>query len=537
MSLNNKITLLLLAVYFFLLVVLTGQRIFFDIPELSTLQSQSDFNETDRIVRALEYQKVEVSRFAYDYGVWDDTYDYVQSRDQAYIDSNFIDDTFASLLLNGILIFDLQGELIWSRGYLEAAGEASAVNVERLFQPDFDLKELVLPNLDEPVQDAVSERELIPGEEHLLIVSRVSILPSEPVGVPRGTFVMVRAVNEDTLSLLSETTQQDFRLYQMEEVGNDPDLAALAPTLDKLARNQVHRTNGHGYRWLRNRHGEPVAMLRVSLSKAIYDRDLMDSATLLVLIVATLTMVITRFALQRLVLNPLSGVRRHLLAVRENANYSLRLDSQRHDEIGELARECDSLVDYVKVQEEYLRATNQDLTKRTLEDGLTEVANRRHFDVKIELLCRAYAQKRKPIFVVLVDVDYFKAYNDHYGHLKGDETLKAIADELLKNVRLNTDMVARYGGEEFAILLTETDVTGVKIVCEKLLEAIRTLNILHEYSETAPRVTISMGVAGWIPKDNESRIMVDAADKALYEAKDAGRDCVQYHIRDDSISR
>ena len=537
MSLNNKITLLLLAVYFLLLTVLTGQRIFFDIPELRALQNQSDFNEVDRVVRALEYQKVEVSRFTYDYGVWDDTYQYVQNRDQEYIESNYIADTFVSLSLNGVLIFDQDGALVWSGGYLGEEEGVVAVPVAELFPEGFELGSLALSDLDKPLAEAVSDRQLIPGETHPLIVSRVSILPSEPEGIPMGTFVMVRAVTDDIIELLAETTQQDFEIYQMEVVGNDPFLAAVAPTLDKLAEDRIYRDNGHGYRWLTDHNGNPVAMLKVNLSEAIYRDNVMDSVTILVLVVATATMLLIRIALQYLVLNPLSVMRSHLKTIRETANYSLRLDNQRGDEIGELARECDSLVDYVKVQEEYLRATNQDLTKKTLEDGLTEVANRRHFDVKIELLCRAYAQKRKPIFVVLVDVDFFKAYNDNYGHLKGDETLKAIAEELLKNVRLNTDMVARYGGEEFAILLTETDVTGVKVVCDKLLEAIRTLNIRHEYSEAAPRVTISMGVAGWIPTDAEAKVLVDAADKALYEAKAAGRDCVQYHIRDDSITR
>lgn len=119
MSLNNKITLLLVGVYLLLLTILAGQRIFFDIPELRALQSQSDFNEVDRIVRALQYQRVEVSRISYDYGVWDDTYKYIEIRDPEYIDSNYVPDTFASLSLNGALIFDLQGEEIWSGGYLE----------------------------------------------------------------------------------------------------------------------------------------------------------------------------------------------------------------------------------------------------------------------------------------------------------------------------------------------------------------------------------------------------------------------------------
>ncbi|MDX1694402.1 MAG: diguanylate cyclase [Ketobacteraceae bacterium] len=537
MNLNNKITLLLVAVYVLLLTILTAERVFFDIPELKSLQRQSDFNEMERVVRALEYQKVEVSRLAYDYGVWDDTWEYVNTRDPEYIASNFISDTFESLLLNAVLIFDRQGEVIWSGGHMATPEEDQEFPVSRLFPDGFDLAQLALELPDEKRREAVVRKEYLIGEEYLLIAARVSIMPTEPEGVPRGTLVMLRAVTPDIVDLLSETTQQSFSLYLMESVGNDKTLAALAPQIDKLGDEEIYRDNGHGYRWLRGEDGNPVALIRVSLSDAIYDNDLLDSVTVVVFIVATITMLLLRVVLQRLVLNPLSDMRGHLRRIRETANYSLRLENNRGDEIGDLSRECDSLVDYVKVQEDYLRAINQDLTKKAMEDGLTEVANRRHFDVKFELLYRAFAQKQQPIFVVLVDVDFFKAYNDNYGHLKGDEALKHVADELLKNVRLNTDMVARYGGEEFAILLTETDVTGVKIVCDKLLEAIRRLNIPHEYSRAAPRLTVSMGVAGWVPKDEDSKAMIDAADKALYEAKEAGRDCVQYHIVDDSITR
>lgn len=371
----------------------------------------------------------------------------------------------------------------------------------------------------------------------MLIVSQVSVLPTDAQGLPRGTFVMVRALTDDLIGVLADITQQSFTIHLVDQVGNDPGLAALAPVLDKLAHDAIHRVERKGYLWLKNAAGEPVAMLEVALSEAIYRDNRMNSETVLVLILATLTMLIVRIALQLLVLNPLHVIRTHLKTIRESANYSLRLHNTRRDEVGGLSRECDSLVDYVKAQEEYLLAINQDLTRKSLEDGLTEVANRRHFDVKIELLCRAFAQKRVPIFVVLVDVDCFKAYNDKYGHLKGDETLKAIAETLLKNVRVNTDMVARYGGEEFVVLLTETDIAGVKVVCEKLLQAVRMLNIPHEDSGASARVTVSMGVAGWTPKEDDALALLAAADKALYEAKAAGRDCVQYHIRDDSISR
>ena len=135
---------------------------------------------------------------------------------------------------------------------------------------------------------------------------------------------------------------------------------------------------------------------------------------------------------------------------------------------------------------------------------------------------------------MLVDVDQFKLYNDNYGHLKGDEALKLISSALLSNIRVSTDMVARYGGEEFAVLLADTDVSGVKVVCDKLLAAIRGLSITHEYVKSG-YLSVSMGVAGWVPNGGDREDLIQAAEVALGDAKKAGRDCAQIRIRDDSI--
>lgn len=534
MNLKNKVSLLLISVYLVLLIILVGQRWLFDIPELETLQKKSDFNEVERVVKALEYQQLEVSRFTYDYGVWNDSYEFMTTHDSEYIEENFVEDTFKSLAINAVLIFNSAGELIWSAGYSNGVLHDSS----KLFAGSAAHQQLGFTDLGSFLNKPLHEYGMMPGKHYPLIYSRVSILPTQAKGEPNGTFVMIRILTPEIVAQLSDTSQMEFNLYQIPDVGNNKELAALAPQLDLLPHNEVLRKSGYGYRWLKNLNGEPIALLQVKLSQAIYQPTIIDSVTAMVLILATVTMLFTRIVLEHLVIKPLEFTRNHLKKIRETANYKLRIETTRNDEIGELSRECDSLVHYVSAQEEYLKTINQDLTQKALEDGLTEVANRRHFDVKLELLWRAFSQSRNPLYLVLLDVDHFKAYNDNYGHLKGDETLKAIASVLLSNIRVNTDMVARYGGEEFVIILTETDMSGVKVVCDKLLAAIRMLNIPHEYSPVANRVTVSMGVAGWVPSGNDNPdTLISAADEALYHAKNAGRDCVQYHIRDDSISR
>lgn len=164
-------------------------------------------------------------------------------------------------------------------------------------------------------------------------------------------------------------------------------------------------------------------------------------------------------------------------------------------------------------------------------DGLTRIANRRYFD---ELLHKEWHRCRRnqlPLSVIFIDVDFFKRYNDFYGHSRGDECLKAIASTLKRNLNRPSDLVARYGGEEFICLLPETDIVGATLKAEELEIAVRTLAIPHEKSEVVPIVTISLGVATVkLVSGDDPYILVNAADRLLYGAKADGRGRVHSSI-------
>lgn len=159
-------------------------------------------------------------------------------------------------------------------------------------------------------------------------------------------------------------------------------------------------------------------------------------------------------------------------------------------------------------------------------DGLTGLANRRAFD---ELLSREWRRGLRlgsPLSVILLDIDHFKAYNDSYGHLAGDDCLRNVADALADAVR-STDFVSRYGGEEFACVLPHTDGQGAKEVAEKLRKAIETLAIPHQMSQVCGHVSISLGVASACPQlHQEPEELLNLADQMLYRAKDIGRNAV-----------
>jgi diguanylate cyclase (GGDEF)-like protein len=160
-------------------------------------------------------------------------------------------------------------------------------------------------------------------------------------------------------------------------------------------------------------------------------------------------------------------------------------------------------------------------------DGLTGIANRRYFD---EVLAREWdraKRSQRPISLIMLDVDWFKLFNDHYGHQAGDDCLKAIAQVLKTYVQRANELPARYGGEEFVVILAETDIKQAAAVAESLRAKVEALAIAHQHSPLA-RVTISLGVACVIPDmDTDAVALIKRADDALYKAKEKGRNQVQ----------
>lgn len=168
----------------------------------------------------------------------------------------------------------------------------------------------------------------------------------------------------------------------------------------------------------------------------------------------------------------------------------------------------------------------ESLSKR---DGLTNIANRRCFDDYLNQEWRRAARSRRPLSLIMMDIDFFKRYNDNYGHIAGDECLKQIAGALQKSVKRPEDLVARYGGEEFACILPETDAKGALRVANDLQESISSLGILHAFSTVADHVTVSIGGATIHPSPITSPgLLIETADRLLYGAKKKGRNQILY---------
>lgn len=204
------------------------------------------------------------------------------------------------------------------------------------------------------------------------------------------------------------------------------------------------------------------------------------------------------------------------------------LAQQRRDE-HDLAAHRDRLAELVAERTAELRAANSRLEELSRCDPLTGLANRRHFDELKEVEFRRALRRGQPLSILMCDVDYFKLYNDTYGHALGDQCLQEVA-EILSGVFCRAgELVARMGGEEFAVLLPGSDIVQARQAAERLRQALTARALTHETSQVAPHVTLSIGAAQFEPETMDRfDLLLQSADQALYRAKSLGRDRVAH---------
>ena len=196
--------------------------------------------------------------------------------------------------------------------------------------------------------------------------------------------------------------------------------------------------------------------------------------------------------------------------------------------------EVDSLIGFMfdiserkKAEEELIRLKIE-LERLSLTDGLTGIGNRRMFDQRLEIEWNDSRRSRKPLSLIILDIDYFKQYNDFYGHVGGDECLRSLADALKTVARRPRDVVARFGGEEFTLLLPETDEVMARKLAEECAEGITRLQIPHKKSSVSQFVTASIGVKTTVPAGGTTpRDFVEEVDRMLYAAKHNGRNRIE----------
>ncbi len=213
------------------------------------------------------------------------------------------------------------------------------------------------------------------------------------------------------------------------------------------------------------------------------------------------------------------------LLARIRAHSKSYLAQKERDQAYQTMREMQAQLKHMNAQ---LEKSNRELQRLSSLDGLTGLANRRQFDETLDNEWQRAMRTEMPLSLIFADIDYFKRFNDTYGHQAGDECLKQVARILQATVHRPADLVGRYGGEEFVMILPDTQADGALAVAEKILANVRKACIKHEHSDAADHVTLSIGVATLIPREGQDpEELVSTADRVLYRAKERGRNRIE----------
>lgn len=514
-------------------------------PAFHEIEADYARNNIDRVVRRLDAQRETIDFTVYDWSAWNDTYAFIQSGDPGYIESNLYPDTFANFGFDLVLFLDLEAQPVWARvfdfppdggfvdltdAYLDEALAATAGFTRRI-DPDQDI--------DDQQTSGIVQVDNIP-----VLFAMRPIVKSDGSGPHKGYVVFGQFLDEDLIARLSEQIVQSFSIEPVSGDGATADSDSY--TFEIIDQSSLSASKIYSIE------GTPSLRATAILPRNItaLGREITFYGVALLVLLCALLAAALLALFRRIVVKPIMSLKADISSISSAMDYSLRASIRNNDEIGALSREFNAMLGMIEsnnkellrlnaeltskhqkvleVQSE-LQAANTELKRLSEHDPLTGLSNRLALEKKLEQAWEILCRTGDPLTVMLADIDFFKLYNDHYGHQAGDETLKRVADILADAVQRKSDMAARYGGEEFLLVLPGTGVDDALEIAAALRERIVAARIEHSRSPIRPFLTISIGISSVVPNnDLAMEDLIRAADRALYRVKDQGRDNFGY---------
>ncbi len=490
------------------------------LPSFVELEQKSALDNVSRVVQSLDNELDHLDNLLNEWAAWDDVYNYVVTHDVNFARGNLNDDTLVTARVSLMGLYDSQGNTLFERALQLETREPQ--NISSLFArsgPYF--KPLITDN---PMANGCGVLKAAPG---IFLACWRPVLRSDRTGPPHGKVLMGRLIDAPLVRRLESQTQIKFNL-QFEhpasmQHGKKPDQWHGVATSNRLGnaivdvqdRKREFMLDWHMYDARRQPAGHLVLIVprRITLQGEEALHLALGQITASAAIAVLILLVLIHFTLIR----RLSSLARTVATISRNHHWERRTGVRGRDEIGHLA---DSVNGLLAVIEKHVA----ELRDLSLVDSLTGIPNRRSFDLRLDLEIQHHHRSSTTMALILIDIDHFKPYNDHYGHALGDTTLRQVAQALARSIRRSTDLIARYGGEEFVAILPHTDFAGTQLVIDKMRHAVASLSIPHAWSDTSAQVTISIGAVVGVPEDHTtSTEMIEAADNQLYCAKHGGR--------------
>jgi len=493
---------------------------FIQLPQLYLLESQSDLKDINRIKTVFNASAKSLGVVNYDNAVWDATHHYINDRNTDYIEDNFVLDTFKSLNINGLYIYDNDGNKIWGMAYNYENWQ------EMPFLPFEKPSRKVIEHILNPAQNYVDNSQkpithagLILLDNQLILFASTRVIKASLQGNSNGTMVFWRIISDDALAGLQQQAGIEFDITLIDIENATENLNSKGSYQSSSYRTE----KGIIYDTLPLKGRTHELQFSYKAPKRLFDAHWFNQTMIVTALIFAFTSYTVLMLVHIIIVRPLLRATNLVNAVIEKQDLTVRFNSNRKDELGGLFNLIDRLLSDVSSKEQELISHNKRLQKISKTDGLTNIANRRAFDIYMKQLLtnhHLYAN----ISLLVCDVDFFKKYNDFYGHDKGDKALRLIADCLRRNLHEETDFVARYGGEEFVIVLKDTNADQALSVGNNLITQVNALHIIHEHSDVSDYVTVSIGIYSFdIQVEHDYTSLFEKADQALYQAKSDGR--------------
>ncbi|MPY23946.1 diguanylate cyclase [Shewanella sp. YLB-07] len=487
--------------------LLIGYRYYFEYPQILQRIVMLQTRELHAVDIMIDQQLQQLAISNYDYAVWDESYEFIQYPTRAFITENFLDDTFTSLKIDGAIFVGKNKKIQWDRGFDYV--EKRALSVEPLDVVTAEIVNITYPTSSQT--DAVPQKMgFISTNYGPVMFASSQLRQSDRSGQQVGMLLFIRKVRLSLIHQLADfsqlsITQGDINAQQ--NIDHIPDISApIGDAAFSLTRQRV----------IKDITGKAIIILNIRHINN--DPPPFFNHTLQIILVVLITIpFILQWIVNLMFIRPITiGITNIVNMIYRGELTPLKGESNIL-EIQKLITSFNQLVNIVNQQKE-------DLEVLALKDALTGIANRRAFENHLSLSWSLTQRNALPLAIVMVDIDFFKHYNDNLGHQAGDAAIQQVATTLSQHLVRNDDMVARYGGEEFAIILINTDISHVQSMMSRLLLAVRHLAISHPGSSVSSHLTISLGAAVTTQFECTS---VDElllhADQALYQAKSAGR--------------
>lgn len=486
----------------------------------SSIERRGMEDRVDQFGAFLGRERDSIANLAKSYAEWGDSYSFMSTRDPTYLQNNYGDDWIESQGLDCVLIVDDDGRVVWdsgglSRAFAPGASGGGPSRSPMLFSPGYG------------VSASAAVRGFVELDGEPVLYASWPITDDLVTVAPRGVLVFSRRLDPAMLSEYVSSSEFHVSWLSAGVAGHPPE-----PGLREV--REAGRVFLRSHEPVRDSYGRVLGYWAFSQERG-WIRSVSQMVGWFALIGAAGGLGIYALLhrrVKRLIVDPLLAIKDRLDGFARTLEALEPMPPFGYDELDELATHVYALTERVCSQ-------TMELDRLASTDGLTGLPNRRSLEKTMDDFRRRRAAgqlgvdcrstgKRGTIACGMIDVDFFKSYNDLYGHAGGDATLRAIGLVIRECVKRPDDLPSRYGGEEFALILPDTDEAGAVAVLERVRQAIEALELPHAGSSASSVVTVSCGAAALRPDGpvvDLDRIL-EMADKALYAAKAAGRNRV-----------